>query len=76
MNVKLPQKNRGKTSVVRLCFIFCGYVLYKTFGFDDDKLAEFGEEINRFFAAEFFNKTLADEAVAWAQKHNFLQEGW
>ena len=31
--------------------------------------------IRKFFEGEKFNKTLADEAEAWAKKHGVLQEG-
>ena len=81
MNVTLPPKFqppkvREKLTAMRMCFIFCGYVLHNTFEFDEDQLAEFCYEIERFFKAESYNKTLAEEAEAWAKKHNFFQEGW
>ena len=44
------------------------------FGFGEKRLNDFYAAIGRFFEDEKFNRTLADEAEAWAKKHGLLQE--
>ena len=79
MNARLPSKYKsGKAAehykAMRLFFIICGFILYNYFEFDEEGLNQFYAQIGKFFGKEKFNKTLADEAVAWAEKHDVLQE--
>ena len=79
MNARLPAKyQRGRAAehykAMRLFFIICGFVLYNYFEFDEEGLSQFYAQIGKFFEKEKFNKTLSDEAEAWAKKHNLLQE--
>ena len=50
------------------------HTLHFDFGFGEKRLNAFYAAIGKFFEGEKFNKTLADEAEAWAKKHNILQE--
>lgn len=80
MNARLPAKYQtGRAAehlnAMRLFFIICGYVLHIQFGFGEKRLNDFYAAIGRFFEDEKFNRTLADEAEAWAKKHSVLQEG-
>ena len=79
MKARLPAKYRTGRAVehlnaMRLFFIICGFVLHNRFGFGDKRLNEFYTALGVFFEGEKFNKTLADEAEAWAKKHGLLQE--
>ena len=78
MNVRLPPKfQTGKAAehkrAMRLFFICAGFILHDRFGFGDKRLREFYIELDKFIDTEQGNKTLADEAEAWAKKHNILQ---
>ena len=79
MRARLPAKYRTGRAVehlnaMRLFFIICGYVLNYYFGFGEKRLNKFYAALGEFFDGEKFNKTLADEAEAWAAKHGLLQE--
>lgn len=79
MKAKLParyQTNRAAEHLkaMRLFFIICGFILHNEFGFGEERLNKFYANIGKFIDGERFNKTLADEAEAWAAKHGVLQE--
>lgn len=80
MKARLPARfSTGRVAehlnAMRLFFIICGFILHNNFGFGEKRLNQFYTAIGAFIDGERFNKTLADEAEAWAKKHNFLQ-GW
>ena len=79
MKARLPAKYRTGRAMehlkaMRLFFIICGFVLHNRFSFGEKRLNEFYAALGEFFDGEKFNKTLADEAEAWAEKHGLLQE--
>lgn len=79
MKARLPAKyQRGRAAehynAMRLFFIICGFILHNYFGFGEKRLNLFYAQLGKFFEGEKFNKTLADEAEAWAKEHNVLQE--
>ena len=79
MKARLPAKYQtGRAAenlnAMRLFFIICGFILHNEFQFGEKRLNAFYAAIGKFFEGEKFNKTLADEAEAWAKKHNILQE--
>lgn len=79
MKARLPAKYRtGRAAehlnAMRLFFIICGYILHNKFGFGDKRLSDFYSALGEFFEGEKFNKTLADEAAAWAEKHKIFEE--
>ena len=75
-NIPLAYRSGAAAERMRamnLCFIFAGFVLYNDFEFTEEQLQEFMGKIARFFSAETKNDTIADEAIAWAEKHNFME---
>ena len=80
MKARLPARfGTGRAAehlkAMRLFFIICGFILNQYFGFGETRLNRFYAALGTFFEGERFNKTLADEAEAWAKKHGVFQEG-
>ena len=76
-NIPLSHRTDRKSQniqAMRMFFIFAGYILPSRFGFSDAKLKQFQAAIGEFFGGEIKNDTLADEAEAWARKHNFFAD--
>lgn len=76
-NIPLSARNDRKgrdMQAMRMFFIFAGYVLHSQFGFSDAKLQQFKDTMGKFFGGELKNDILADEAEAWAKKHNFMSD--
>ena len=78
IKARVPLAYKGGAAAERmrsmnLCFIFTGFVLYNYFDFTEEQLQEFMSKIAMFFSSEKKNDTIADEAIAWAEKHNFME---
>ena len=78
IKARVPLAYKGGVAAERmrsmnLCFIFTGFVLYNYFDFTEEQLQEFMSKIAMFFSSEKKNDTIADEAIAWAEKHNFME---
>ena len=78
IKARVPLAYKGGAAAERmrsmnLCFIFTGFVLYNYFDFIEEQLQEFMSKIAMFFSSEKKNDTIADEAIAWAEKHNFME---
>ena len=76
-NITLSHRTDRKSrdmQALKMFFIFAGYVLHTRFGFSDAKLKDFQAAMAEFFGNEMKNDTLADEAEAWAKKHDFFAD--
>ena len=78
MKARVPLAYRSGAAAERmramnLLLIYTGFVLHRDFGFGDERLQRFLSKIAVFFDAEDKNDTIADEAIAWAEKHNFME---
>ena len=62
-----------RMKMMNVFLIYAGFILFNDFDFEDKDLQRFVNRIAEFIRSEKHNDTLIDEAIAWAEKHGFME---